>query len=135
MEATPRKSQRAALWSALLLFLPIAASCAGHWTPQPEIPQSYQRNSTLEVYNNHPENIRVYVLVGGTQILLGTVESFTARTLEIPPTASTSPVPILIQAFASRATFKTHEVDFVGLPALEMRVGANLKMTTVTVRR
>ena len=136
MQPKARNRGRIARWPLLVAAIPLVASCAGQWGGKGTAPPAERRTPSLEVYNNHPENVRIYLLAGGTtQMFLGSVESFTSRTFDIPLTASATPWRVLIQTFASRATYRTQELDFVSLPELEMRVGTNLKMTTIDVRR
>ena len=117
-----------------VLLLPVLAHCAAGTRSRSEEPAP-RTGPTVRVYNDNTEDLRVFLLLGTTRVPLGTVESFTARTIDIPTTACRTPVRLVVQTFASRTSFATRDWDFVTLPRAELRIGTNLRVTTLSVGR
>jgi hypothetical protein len=88
--------------------------------------------SRVQVVNDNWSDVRVRLVVGGTTVLLGTVDGFSTRTLRLP-----SPVKAAcfrLEPVGGRAQHTTEEVVVGQYHAIELRVGTNLKNSMLTLR-
>ena len=99
-------------------------------------PKSAQPGVMLSVVNRCIEDVRVYLLRGGTRVRVGIVGGMESRNFEVSPAVlgGSGVLRLAVETLASRTGVTLVPVDVVPGQTVEARIAGNIKYSTVVAR-
>ncbi len=95
------------------------------------------RGALITVQNQHVQSMRVYLLRGGTSILLGSVDTLERRTFVVSTSmlGHSGTVRLAVHPLGSVGAFTSPLIPAAPGDLVEWRIAPSLKLSTFTVRR